>query len=152
MGVLTDTKNGHWLLFEGIYGISRTNYVVVRDRLLRILKEFDLIIVPSRFEEMLYFITFYCHGSQKAVFLTEKDKEMLTSFECLSNKAKILNRFWSNQNQVERRVLFDCAVKDCLTRRYRGSLCRIFYWNVQERSSMRWNVYPLSGLLTIGNY
>ncbi|GKS54865.1 hypothetical protein IGJ91_001407 [Enterococcus sp. DIV0765f] len=115
VGVLTDTKNGHWLLFEGIYGISRTNYVVVRDRLLRILEEFDLIIVPSRFEEMLYFISFLLSRiTKKAVFLTEKDKEMLTSLNVYQASKKFLTDFGQIKNQVEEECYLTVLLKTVL--------------------------------------
>ncbi len=59
---------------------SKTIYVQIRDRLSATLTDFNLVIVPSRFEEMLYFLNYLSFRmAETAVSLAETEIPLLQS-------------------------------------------------------------------------
>lgn len=94
VSTLSNTKNGNLLLFEGIYEQDKTIYVQIRDRLSATLTDFNLVIVPSRFEEMLYFLNYLSFRmAETAVSLAETEIPLLQSLHVHQVSQQFLAEF-----------------------------------------------------------
>jgi len=94
VSTLSNTKNGNLLLSEGIYEQDKTIYVQIRDRLSATLTDFNLVIVPSRFEEMLYFLNYLSFRmAETAVSLAETEIPLLQSLHVHQVSQQFLAEF-----------------------------------------------------------
>lgn len=90
LGILAASPNGNRLLYEGLSLKSPTLYAEVRSNFSMTIEEFDLVFVPSRFEEMVYFISYLiCRTENHEMTFQKEDQELLEPL--IAHKAS--NRF-----------------------------------------------------------
>lgn len=102
ISLLVAEENGEWLLFEGIYSISDLNYVTMRDDLSTALTTFEMTIVPSRFEEILYFINYLVFRiTQKEIAIEREDRSLLESLKTYQASKEFLSSIEQIKNSEE---------------------------------------------------
>lgn len=90
LGILAASPNGNRLLYEGLSLKSPNLYAEVRSNFSMTIEEFDLVFVPSRFEEMVYFISYLiCRTENHEMSFQKEDQELLEPL--IAHKAS--NRF-----------------------------------------------------------
>lgn len=90
LGILAASPNGNRLLYEGLSLKSPILYAEVRSNFSMTIEEFDLVFVPSRFEEMVYFISYLiCRTENHEMSFQKEDQELLEPL--IAHKAS--NRF-----------------------------------------------------------
>ncbi|WP_445449511.1 helix-turn-helix domain-containing protein [Enterococcus faecalis] len=78
LGVLVASPNGKRLLYEGLSLKSPNLYTDVRSTFSMTIKEFDLLFVPSRFDEMVYFISYViCRTEYHEMAFSKADQRVL---------------------------------------------------------------------------
>ncbi|WP_270788077.1 BglG family transcription antiterminator [Enterococcus casseliflavus] len=115
VSTLSNTKNGNLLLFEGIYEQDKTIYVQIRDRLSATLTDFNLVIVPSRFEEMLYFLNYLSFRmAETAVSLAETEIPLLQSLHVHQVSQQFLAEFPDIKNRKTEELYVTILLKTIL--------------------------------------
>lgn len=94
LGTLMQRSNGKRLLYEGIFNHSTSRYAQVRLRLVQMVSKFDLVFVPSRFEEMVYFITYLTYRMEHhEITLTKEDQQLLNPLTMYQASQNFLSDF-----------------------------------------------------------
>lgn len=115
VSALSNTKNGNLLLFEGIYEQNKTMYIQIRDRLSATLTAFNLVIVPSRFEEMLYFLNYLSFRmAETSVSLAETETSLLQSLHVHQVSQQFLAEFPAIKNRKTEELYVTILLKTIL--------------------------------------
>lgn len=78
LGVLVASPNGNRLLYEGLSLKSPNLYADVRSNFSMTIEKFDLLFVPSRFDEMVYFISYLiCRTEYHEMDFSKADQRLL---------------------------------------------------------------------------
>lgn len=97
---LSHRTNGKRLLYEGIFNQSTDRYAQVRSRLFEIGRKFDLVFVPSRFEEMVYFIGYLtCRMEHNTIVVSKEDQQLLRPLTMYQASQNFLHNFAAIKNE-----------------------------------------------------
>ena len=101
LGELVGAKNGTRLVNKGLFTKSICLYADVRTDFSKTIEVFGLSVVPSRFEEMVYFISYlFCRVSGHEITLNQEDKLLLEKL--LSYQAS--NYFLANWTEIKNKT------------------------------------------------
>ncbi|MBL1226209.1 BglG family transcription antiterminator [Enterococcus sp. BWR-S5] len=106
LGELIAYSNGKRLLYKGLLTVSTQFYAEVRRHFSKTIESFNLMLVPSRFEEMVYFIS-YLIGRTKtsAIQFSKADQELLRNLAAGKASEQFLQAF-SGIKDREMEVLY----------------------------------------------
>ncbi|MHC5230124.1 BglG family transcription antiterminator [Enterococcus sp. LJL99] len=78
LGNLMNSQNGQRLLYDGLFCKSTTLYSMVRMSFSKTVQAFELVFVPSRFDEMVYFIAYLiCRIERHEILLKGSEQKFL---------------------------------------------------------------------------
>ena len=98
LGILAASPNGNRLLYEGLSLKSPNLYTDVRLNFSMTIEEFDLVFVPSRFEEMVYFISYLiCRTENYEIDFSQEDQALLAPL--IAHKAS--NQFLAHFSKIK---------------------------------------------------
>ncbi|MGH1830863.1 BglG family transcription antiterminator [Enterococcus gilvus] len=100
LGVLVASPNGKRLLYEGLSLKSPNLYTDVRSTFSRTIEEFDLLFVPSRFDEMVYFISYViCRTEYHEMAFSKADQRVLEPLIAHKASDRFLEEFPKIKNK-----------------------------------------------------
>ncbi|HJE79915.1 BglG family transcription antiterminator [Enterococcus gallinarum] len=102
LGILAASPNGNRLLYEGLSLKSPNLYTDVRLNFSMTIEEFDLVFVPTRFEEMVYFISYLiCRTENYEIDFLQEDQALLAPL--IAHKAS--NQFLAHFSKIKNRSI-----------------------------------------------
>lgn len=100
LGVLVASPNGKRLLYEGLSLKSPNLYTDVRSTFSRTIEEFDLLFVPSRFDEMVYFTSYViCRTEYHEMAFSKVDQQLLEPLIAHKASDRFLEEFPKIKNK-----------------------------------------------------
>lgn len=94
VGKLLLLENGSRLLYRGLWMQNPAQYVEVRESFAAIKNENNLVIVPSRMEEMYYFISYTLQRAKKYTpKMTNKEKAFLRKLDIRQSSSEFIAHF-----------------------------------------------------------
>ncbi|MGL4696641.1 BglG family transcription antiterminator [Enterococcus larvae] len=106
LGEMMACGNGKRLLYKGLMTASIDCYANVRQRFSHTIEEYSLVLVPSRFEEMVYFVSYLLGRTRRhEICFEEKDQQLLTTLIASQASEKFLDDFSDIKNK-EMEVLY----------------------------------------------
>lgn len=107
IGKLIVNSNGRRLLYEGLLTHSTDFYNEVREGFLKTIKDLELMIVPSRFDELAYFLSYLlCRTKFHQGYVDEGEKIFLQSLIAYKLSRNFLEEFSFIKNSDEEAYYF----------------------------------------------
>ncbi|MHC9532130.1 BglG family transcription antiterminator [Dellaglioa sp. L3N] len=101
LGNLHSSPNGKRLLYKGLLLKSMNIYTDVRTKFSMTIENFDLVFVPSRFEEMTYFISYLiCRCEFHETNFLKENQQLLQTLIAYRASGKFLDNFPNIKNRL----------------------------------------------------
>ncbi|MFV0561420.1 MAG: BglG family transcription antiterminator, partial [Enterococcus sp.] len=99
LGRLLNSKNGKRLLYEGLLTKANTLYADVRRNFSHTIDSFGLLFVPSRFDEMVYFMAYIlCRIETCELTFSKEDRQLLEPLIAHKASSEFLRNFTAIKN------------------------------------------------------
>ena len=112
---LVSSGNGNRLLYEGLLAKSPNLYTDVRTIFSMTIDEFDLHFVPSRFDEMVYFMSYLiCRAEKYDILFSKENQELLKPLIAYQASEKFLSNFTDIKNREMESLYFTITFRTVL--------------------------------------
>ncbi|WP_086348125.1 BglG family transcription antiterminator [Candidatus Enterococcus clewellii] len=100
LGKLMACTNGKRLLYKGLLTVSFDYYIDIRQRFSRTIQQYSLVLVPSRFDEMVYFISYLVgRMSRHEIRFEEEEQQMVKTLIAYRASEQFLLEFSDIRNE-----------------------------------------------------
>lgn len=100
-------KNGMRLLQKALFKNANQLYPQTKDSFIQTIKKANLLLVPSRFEEMLYFTTcLLCRITNHEVIINQKDQHFLQKLTVYKASQLFLSPYTATKNKTHECLYF----------------------------------------------